>query len=163
MIDDRDTERAYVDEDNYFVLTQAVSEWLDQVLEDNAIAILRSLNRSSLFDIEDFTNELADWPYARDPNVTETAFVMFWAFHGDYRMHSLQNHFRNFLERVARQRLDRWPEPEKALFIEACSLDDEQRPIDRLESEKREAAIRALLEKLEEILSNHDSDVLLEG
>jgi hypothetical protein len=123
---------------------------------------LRDLDRGSVVDVGEFSNELEFWPYCGDPAEASTASVMFWAFKEEDRCDWLKSHFKSYLNRIARTQIEHWPTTERQLVLEACSFDDEFRPARISEIQKRNAAVGALENELISILTDHDTDVLLD-
>lgn len=151
-----------VDESEYRDAVQALSEYVQHVLFGEAIEILRNFEQEIVLNIEDFPNDLQNWSFAGDAKAENATSIMFDAFKEWNDAFSLRRHLERVLERAADIHIDRLDFRKRALVLEACNFDQDLRPLGLLDREKRDAARSSLLEQLGEILTNYDSDILLD-
>lgn len=146
--------------DKFDLVIDAANDFVESVLEEKALALLRQLDKVTDLHIEIFSNELEEWPYAGDPADASKLDLMFWAYQSDFSYSSVRKYFSDQLEKFSIHSIQSIDRPLKDLVVEVCYLADGDESTEITRAEMDKSAVRKLANIVEAYLSYYDRDIL---
>lgn len=149
--------------EQYFPLLEAVADYGDLAIATKALDLLKLWDRETYINASDFLHEFGAWPYAGDPVEATKTTLMFWSYGEEYGTDGLKYCFDKEIQAASIDLIENWPNPEKALVLEACSFDDQLRPSENSDIYKEQAAVKVLARRIRDILTDADKDILTDN